>query len=238
MGWVSGDSMTTHCSDPLTASHWIVTGKPGEMRCVFADKNHEMAYFSCSCDSTSNMEKNLKWSNEKRALTAEEKKAFDIRYEIEAKFLEIYRDSLHNNSKAMGNLNWDLIPQEDGSYILYLLQGTTLPWVIPYGNDYKIRVDKDRNITSFERCHKSYLHMQVDNNTSCLYHSHTTDNPYITATDICNSLLYGWDCYHIKDFAVVSTHFDEELFIFFNASEKTIVGLSKKFMEKVYGKNK
>lgn len=107
-------------------------------------------------------------------------------------------------------LNWDLIPLEKGGYRLYLLHGTTKHGVIPIGDDYSFDLDKEMNVLSWRRYHRSFLEQPITLNGEEIkevMHSHTQMTPYFTATDIANYMLYGHDLYRIKKFSVLSTAF-------------------------------
>ena len=66
--------------------------------------------------------------------------------------------------------------------------------------------DNDNNIVAFRRYHNSLLAIPAthDGETVTPIHSHLTNNPYITPTDICNYLLYARDVHGIKSFIVYS----------------------------------
>ena len=109
--------------------------------------------------------------------------------------------------------------------------------ILPYGNDYIVDYDNDFNITSFKCCHKGYLGISVDSKEIVSStHSHTPDNPYMTVTDVCTSLLYGRDLYGIKTFNVLSTHFKNGFFIWFDTDRLEINGMDMNVLKKIYGK--
>ena len=113
-------------------------------------------------------------------------------------------------------LNWDLLPLEKGGYRLYLLHGTTKHGVIPIGDDYAFDFDKDMNILSWRRFHRSFLEQPITMNgeeITEVIHSHTPMTPYFTTTDIANYMLYGCDLYGIKRFSVLSTAFADASYL-------------------------
>ena len=113
-------------------------------------------------------------------------------------------------------LNWDLLPLEKGGYRLYLLHGTTKHGVIPIGDDYSFDLDKEMNVLSWRRYHRSFLEQPITMNGEEIkevMHSHTQMTPYFTATDIANYMLYGHDLYRIKKFLVLSTAFADTSYL-------------------------
>lgn len=235
MAWLSYDLMVEHCKNCPIDGIWAIWGESTDMRCVCVDKNSQKVYFSCRCDQFLNMKERIVWNDSIRNITPEEKKAVEIRSKALSAVEAQCRDSLSNALSAQGSLNFDVIPENDGTYKVYVLQGTSLNGIIPMGNDYLIRFDKDMKMTSFERCHKTYFPIQALK-SDMQFHSHTPDNPHITATDICNCLLYGKDLYGIKNFAVLSTHYSEPFYIFFDTEKLSVIGMPKEFMEKIYKK--
>jgi hypothetical protein len=121
-----------------------------------------------------------------------------------------YGDSINVIPAEEGNLNWNLL-HIDGCDRLYALQGVTKSGVIPFGNDYSFDFNETNEIVKFRRHHKSFLPLPVttDKGEPALevVHSHLRDNPFITATDICNFLLYGMPA-GVEFFSVLSTYFN------------------------------
>jgi hypothetical protein len=76
---------------------------------------------------------------------------------------------------------------------VYLLTGPRESGIVPIGNDYLLTFSPDGKLRRTERLHNSYLPMgkQADKGEiKALLHSHLAAHPYITASDICTTLLY------------------------------------------------
>lgn len=120
-----------------------------------------------------------------------------------------YADSLNWISQEEGRFNWDLL-HIDGHHRLYVLQGVTKSDVIPFGNDYSFDFNENNEIINFRKYHKSFLPLPTVTENGEIpeetVHSHLRDNPFITATDICNFLLYGMPA-GMKSFSVLSTYY-------------------------------
>lgn len=102
-------------------------------------------------------------------------------------------------------LNFVLIPDGEG-YRFYILTGTTLPGIIPFGNDYLFFADAQGGITGWRKMHSVLLPMSREVNGQAVkntIHSHRPEEPYMTATDICTFKLYGPLCGQ-DSFTVVS----------------------------------
>lgn len=129
-----------------------------------------------------------------RPLTQTELEEFDKRVKIINAAIEKYGDSLLFASQSFGQPNFDIVRINDSITRLYLLQGTVLENVIPFGNDYSIDFDKNLNPITFRKYHHSLIaaptKTEKGGKVKTVMHSHTKDNPFITATDICNFLLY------------------------------------------------
>ncbi|MDD4968008.1 MAG: hypothetical protein PHT07_01115 [Paludibacter sp.] len=105
------------------------------------------------------------------------------------------------------SLAMEMIPCETG-YKLYMLIGTSKKDVIPMGNDYIFFADKKGAITSWRKFHSMVIPAMATykgEKVVGVVHSHLMAEPFITATDICNFKLYGYDYYGLKDFKVVSS---------------------------------
>ena len=129
-----------------------------------------------------------------RPLTQTELEEFDKRVKIINGAIKKYGDSLLFASQSFGQPNFDIIRINDTLTRLYLLQGTVLENIIPFGNDYSIDFDKELNPIAFRKYHHSLIATRTKTEkggkVETVMHSHTKDNPFITATDICNFLLY------------------------------------------------
>lgn len=102
------------------------------------------------------------------------------------------------------SLNFILLPFEK-KYKLYILTGTSHPNIIPFGNDYLFIADDYGNIEKWRKFHTALIPTEVGSNDKItqIFHSHTSANPLISATDICTFMLYG-PLYDLEEFIVVS----------------------------------
>lgn len=101
------------------------------------------------------------------------------------------------------SLNFILIPFEK-KYKLYILTGTSKPNIIPFGNDYLFIADDYGNIEKWRKFHNGLIPTEIGSkNTTQIFHTHTSSNPLISATDICTFMLYG-PLYDLEEFVVVS----------------------------------
>ena len=88
--------------------------------------------------------------------------------------------------------------------------------MIPIGDDYSFDLDKEMNVLSWRRYHRSFLEQPITMNGEKItevMHSHTQMTPYFTTTDIANYMLYGHDLYRIKKFSVLSTAFADTSYL-------------------------
>lgn len=103
--------------------------------------------------------------------------------------------------------NLVLIEEETG-YKFYVIMGTNYPEVIPFGNDYYFKTDKEGKILSSRKFHKTVIPAQTKMRDGSVVvsviHSHLKMTPFITATDICTFRLYG-ELYQMNEFMVLST---------------------------------
>lgn len=126
--------------------------------------------------------------------------------------VEKYGDSLYFASQSFGSPNIDIVRINDDLTRLYIIQGTILDNVIPFGNDYSIDFDKDLNPIAFRKYHNSLLALRTKTedggDVESIRHSHLTNNPFITPTDIGNFLLYrpeGMDMFYVYSTAYKCT---------------------------------
>lgn len=235
VAWMTSDSAGVHSKNLKDIGGYVVYEEDDVFTSVFTDDKEENVVF-CGKGKLDELRNGLQWSNEVRPLSDEEKSALKTKKTCLEKLSKAYGDSIYNHPSAKGTLNIDIIKRKNG-YRLYILQGTTLMGILPYGNDYIVDYDNDFNITSFKRCHKGYLGISVDSKEIVSStHSHTPDNPYMTVTDVCTSLLYGRDLYGIKTFNVLSTHFKNGFFIWFDTDRLEINGMDMNVLKKIYGK--
>ena len=207
LAWVSSDSLMKYC--PLVQE---INGSG-----VYVDSAMVFHYFytrdddvlfTYNFDATRAMEW---WDATPHTMVQEELDAKNERRECINLALKTYGDSIYNIRDAKGSLNIDVIRVSPDLIRVYFLQGTTLH-VVPFGNDYSVDINQNKDVLSFRRYHHSYIPLPIDvdgERVEAMYHSHTPDNPYITATDICNSLLYARDIYGITTHYVLSTAFEK-----------------------------
>jgi hypothetical protein len=92
------------------------------------------------------------------------------------------------------NTSFNLVLLEDKQETrVYLLTGPRESGIVPIGNDYLLIFSPDGKLRRTERLHNSYLPMgkQADKGEiKALLHSHLAAHSYITASDICTTLLY------------------------------------------------
>lgn len=93
---------------------------------------------------------------------------------------------------ANTSLNLDLLDGPEGTRV-YVLTGPQQGGLVPIGNDHLLTFDPAGKLTTTERLHNTYLPLSWEVSKSPvkeMFHSHLAAHPYITATDICNVLLY------------------------------------------------
>ena len=144
-----------------------------------------------------------------RPATEEELLELERRTKIINGAVEKYGDQLLFADRSFGNPNIDIVRINDTLTRLYFMQGTIINDVIPFGNDYSVDFDKDLNPIAFRQYHNSLLAMRTrtedGREVDMIKHSHLKDNPFITATDICNFILYHPE--GMNTFYVYSTAF-------------------------------
>ena len=84
-------------------------------------------------------------------MTDDDRDAVHFRSDIINRIIETYGDSIYTIQD--GSINIDLIWLGTDKLRAYLLQGTTLNGVIPFGNDYYVDIDSDGNLIEFHRFH-------------------------------------------------------------------------------------
>ena len=94
-----------------------------------------------------------------------------------------------------------VLTEHDGGYKLFLMMGTQLRGVIPFGNDYIFFADSMGTITHWRQLHRSLLSADFGKKKNrkqflagkvrAVIHSHLDSEPLITATDICLMRMYG-----------------------------------------------
>ena len=222
LSWMASD---------LLAEHALVDLSSIRGSAVQLDDNGKLTHFYCRQDSvvfSCTIDLNdftLSWDNTVRPMTEDDRDAVHFRSDIINRIIETYGDSIYTIQD--GSINIDLIWLGTDNLRAYLLQGTTLNGVIPFGNDYYVDIDRDGNLIEFHRFHHSYIPIdirQAGENTQVLevIHSHTVDNPFFTPTDICNALLYAHDLYGMKSVCILSTVFVPSAIMTFNMDDMSI----------------
>lgn len=222
LSWMASDLLAEHASVDLSS----IRGSAVQM-----DDNGKLTHFYCRQDSvvfSCTIDLNdftLSWDNTVRPMTEDDRDAVHFRSEMINRIIETYGDSIYTIQD--GSINIDLIWLGTDNLRAYLLQGTTLNGVIPFGNDYYVDIDRDGNLIEFHRFHHSYIPIdirQAGENTQVLevIHSHTVDNPFFTPTDICTALLYAHDLYGMKSVCILSTVFVPSAIMTFNMDDMSI----------------
>ena len=222
LSWMASDLLAEHASVDLSS----IRGSAVQM-----DDNGKLTHFYCRQDSVvfsctlDLYDFSLSWDNTVRPMTEDDRDAVHFRSDIINRIIETYGDSIYTIQD--GSINIDLIWLGTDNLRAYLLQGTTLNGVIPFGNDYYVDIDRDGNLIEFHRFHHSYIPIdirQAGENTQVLevIHSHTVDNPFFTPTDICTALLYAHDLYGMKSVCIFSTVFVPSAIMTFNMDDMSI----------------
>ena len=222
LSWMASDLLAEHATVDLSS----IRGSAVQL-----DDNGKLTHFYCRQDSvvfSCTIDLNdftLSWDNTVRPMTEDDRDAVHFRSEMINRIIETYGDSIYTIQD--GSINIDLIWLGTDKLRAYLLQGTTLNGVIPFGNDYYADIDRDGNLIEFHRFHHSYIPIdirQAGENTQVLevMHSHTVDNPFFTPTDICTALLYAHDLYGMKSVCILSTVFVPSAIMTFNMDDMSI----------------
>ena len=222
LSWMASDLLAEHATVDLSS----IRGSAVQL-----DDNGKLTHFYCRQDSvvfSCTIDLNdftLSWDNTVRPMTEDDRDAVHFRSDIINRIIETYGDSIYTIQD--GSINIDLIWLGTDKLRAYLLQGTTLNGVIPFGNDYYVDIDRDGNLIEFHRFHHSYIPIdirQAGENTQVLevIHSHTVDNPFFTPTDICTALLYAHDLYGMKSVCILSTVFVPSAIMTFNMDDMSI----------------
>lgn len=219
LSWLASDLLAEHAAVDLTSIRGsaVELGDNGKLTHFYC--RQDSVVFSCTLDLN---DFSLSWDNTVRPMTDDDRDAVHFRSDIINRIIETYGDSIYTIQD--GSINIDLIWLGTDNLRAYLLQGTTLNGVIPFGNDYYVDIDRDGNLIEFHRFHHSYIPIdirQAGKNTQVLevIHSHTVDNPFFTPTDICTALLYAHDLYGMKSVCILSTVFVPSAIMTFNMDD-------------------
>ena len=160
------------------------------------------------------------------AFTPTEARLFSVR---QASLAALNADPNEFPVPAHTSLNLDLLDGPAGTRV-YVLTGPQQVGIVPIGNDHLLTFDAAGRLTATERLHKSYLPMSqhIDQKeVKEMFHTHLPAHPYITATDICNSLLYQPP--GCTQHLVMS----QEYVSIFNLENKQLVILTRKAFERI-----
>ena len=222
LSWMASDLLAEHASVDLSSIRGSAAQLDGNSKLTHFYCRKDSVVFSCTLDLN---DFSLSWDNTVRPMTEDDKDAVHFRSEMINRIIETYGDSIYTIQD--GSINIDLIWLSTDKLRAYLLQGTTLNGVIPFGNDCYVDIDIDSNLIEFHRFHHSYIPIDIrqtgdDTHAVEVIHSHTVDNPFFTPTDICNALLYARDLFEMKSVSVLSTAFDPPVIMTFNMEDMSI----------------
>ncbi|HAT77321.1 MAG TPA: hypothetical protein DCS19_10935 [Flavobacterium sp.] len=165
-------------------------------KCIFFSKSdHPKVIGTISFDETYNV-KAAKIDLSEREFTQYEKEIYQIR---KLALAEIISDTALFKQYKNSNLN--LIPLIEGKEKkVFVLTGTTQTGVVLFGNDYLLMFDKNNKLTQKKQLHKNLIPINYGGKdkdgkptvSEEVMHSHLAETgDFITATDICTSMLYG-----------------------------------------------
>lgn len=222
LSWMASDLLAEHATVDLSSIRGSAVQLDDNGKLTHFYSRQDSVVFSCTIDLN---DFTLSWDNTVRPMTEDDQDAVHFRSEMINRIIETYGDSIYTIQD--GSINIDLIWLGTDKLRAYLLQGTTLNGVIPFGNDYYADIDRDGNLIEFHRFHHSYIPIdirQAGENTQVLevMHSHTVDNPFFTPTDICTALLYAHDLYGMKSVCILSTVFVPSAIMTFNMDDMSI----------------
>ena len=222
LSWMASDLLAEHATVDLSSIRGSAVQLDDKGKLTHFYCRQDSVVFSCTIDLN---DFTLSWDNTVRPMTEDDRDAVHFRSEMINRIIETYGDSIYTIQD--GSINIDLIWLGTDKLRAYLLQGTTLNGVIPFGNDYYVDIDRDGNLIEFHRFHHSYIPIdirQAGENTQVLevIHSHTVDNPFFTPTDICTALLYAHDLYGMKSVCILSTVFVPSAIMTFNMDDMSI----------------
>lgn len=204
LNWELTDLFLAHHGREEIGGQMTYKAKDGTIIAFFCDKSMKNSLYELRCEKSS---PKFIAVDSVRPLTQEEKELV-VRKDVLVAKMGTLADSIKGVSPDFGQFNADIIRINDHITRLYLLTGTVKPGIIPFGNDYSFDFTNDYRLVAFRRYHRSLIPTQTNHNGKTVVstiHSHLKDNPYITATDICNFLLYGRDIAGMKSFYVYST---------------------------------
>ena len=201
--WHSADALTEAGIDPAkVGASGVAIDDKGILRYLYVDKQGDLL-FEYMLDIQTRFALH---SAKKRRLDTTEKEAIMMRSQAIDAIVKYYRDSITIAPEAKGRLNYDIIRLPDGTIRAYIIQGTTKSGYQPIGNDYVVDFDSRMRPLRFVRQHHSYMETPL---LGISIHSHTPENLTITATDIANYMLYGYDQRRLGVMLVTITTYPE-----------------------------
>ena len=188
--WYGSDLfMETFKNNTSRIGGYISYPQEEETKCVFYSNDPEpKALGTISFDSTFSVKTALQVYIE-RQLSDVEKEYVTLRVKAKA---EIQKDTLFSHYK---NSSLNLIPVINGNMRrVYVITGPKNGGVILFGNDYILDYDKDYNLLSKKKIHKSLIPFEFKKDDTIVtsgIHTHLDSTGLLmTATDICTLLLY------------------------------------------------
>lgn len=215
--WVSTDMAFQESDIKDNIGEYLAYQDNNEVKAIFISREND----DCIAEYVfkDNFEKPANITTGERALTEREATLIAIR----GKIIEQLSDPEYNIRVPSGySVNLILIPKEN-KYSLYIITGTSLQNVIPFGNDYIFVADEEGKIESWKKFHSSLIDIKTvgPNGEKAIMpvHSHLRTTPLITATDICTFRLYG-PLYEMDEFKVYSPALGR--YMRYSISENTI----------------
>lgn len=143
--------------------------------------------------------------------------------------LNIYR---YDETKYAYNV--DIIRVDEAITRVYFIMGALQNRCIGFGNDFSIDFDEENRIVATRSYHHSFIPQEWNAETREVtpMHSHTKDNPFMTPTDICTFMLYGYDSDENIDALWVYSSKYQTYFIF-NAKNFEITSLTSEALQKI-----
>ena len=217
--WVATDLAYENPIVKAEVKDYLTYEEQGEIRTIILGENLQ----TCIAEYTFEIDLDNPTSAkiEKRELFDKEKTLVDVRKKI----LNNINDSKYGVViPPVGyGLNYILLPFA-GKYKLYIITGTTIPNIVPFGNDYIFIANENGEIESWQKFHSilipsytivggnntrrnnSRRNNAINSNIKGLVHTHLPMTPLITATDICTFMLYAPFYDNLETLTVVS-HF-------------------------------
>ena len=220
LSWVSTDKCLEHHPIEQIGGYAIYAPSDSVLSAFYADHDG-----NCIFEFRLNMSNgNELIINKKRLLTPTELAVLQEKTMM-TDMVKLYADSIRYLSSEIGSFNYDVMRVNDHTLRLYILQGTSMNGIIPFGNDYSLDFDERDHSVTFRRYHRSFVPSQITEHTRSTIHSHLKNNPYITATDICNFLLYGAGKGKMMDTFIVASTAYNCMFIY-SLSKNSIEAIS------------